>query len=198
MITIYTDGAFNPQQSVGGWAAIIVDENGNEKEYSGGVKNTTSQRMEVLAVLEGLFTLSKPTKVEIVTDSKYVSNSMNKKWLHKWVEESQFDRIHFDLWRILYNLDKMHDITIKWVKGHSGHYYNERADKLAKSEVKKIVGDKAPRGKKGSYYAVAKGRKVGIFSTWDECNKQVNKYKGAIFKKFDTEDDANMFISENS
>lgn len=192
MITIYTDGAYDYKQNVGGWAAIVVNEDGDEKEISGSVRNSTSNRMELLAVLQGLFTLSYPAKVTIVTDSKYVEESFNKGWLHKWIEESQFERPHFELWRILYNLEEIHDITIKWVKGHSGHSYNERCDKLATQEIKKVV-----EIGKVNYYAVAVGRKVGIFHTWDECNKQVLKYKGAKFKKFDNLKDAENFIKRN-
>lgn len=192
MITIYTDGSYDFKQKIGGWAAIIVDENGEETELSGNTKNVTSNRMELLAALQGLFTLSRPTKVQIVTDSKYVEESFNKGWLHKWVKESQFDRPHFELWRMLYNLDEIHDISMKWVKGHAGHTYNERCDKLATSEVKRVI-----EFKKINYYAVAIGRKVGIFSTWDECKEQTLKFKNAKFKKFDTHKGAEQFIERN-
>lgn len=192
MITIYTDGAYSYHNNVGGWAAIIVDQDSRESEITGSVRHVTSNRMELLAVLEGLFTLSQPTDVKVVTDSKYVEESFNKGWLHKWVEESQFERPHFELWRILYNLDKIHDIKIKWVKGHSGHHYNERCDKLASGEVHKIT-----RVKKKEYYAVAIGREVGIYNTWDECNKQVLKYKRAKYKKFDSHKKALQYVNGN-
>lgn len=190
MIKIYTDGAYNHKNKVGGWAAIIVDEHEKEKVIKGSVKNTTNNRMELLAVLQGLFTLSKPSKVKIFTDSKYVEDALNKGWLHRWVENEEFDRPNFDLWRILYNLEDIHDIQIEWVKGHSGHIYNERCDKLATQEVEKAAQDK-------KFYAVAVGRNVGIFDTWQECNKQVFKFKNAKFKKFDNEEAARKFIERN-
>lgn len=218
MITIYTDGSYVGNKRIGGWAAIIVDGD-KENVISGGTfhskengENITAQRMEVQAVLEGLFTLSKPSDVLIVTDSSYVCDTINKQWLNKWIAEADFTKKHFDLWRMIYNLLNIHNVKIERVKAHAGHHYNERCDTLAKEAAKRQLSKstyknanqdilnptkKAKRPSKKSkngFYAVAKGRKVGIFKTWNECKSQVDKYKGAKFKKFDTKEDAESFI----
>lgn len=231
MITIYTDGSYMEKERIGGWAAIIVD--GNEEEIiTGGTfhsknntENITAQRMEVQALLEGLFALSSPSEVLIVTDSSYVCDTISKKWLDKWMEEADYDKKHFELWRMIYNLTKIHDIKIERVKAHNGHYYNERCNSLAKQSAKeqllkpeykkanqdlfsllntvnKNTKSKSKKSTKSNstkegFYAVAKGRKVGIFNTWAECQKQVNKFKGAKFKKFYTKAEAENFIRLN-
>lgn len=193
MITIYTDGSCDMSKKIGAWATIIVDENGNETEITGKAKDTTSNRMELMAVMQGLFTLSKPSKVKVVTDSKYVEESVNKGWLERWIRDEEYDRPHFELWRMLYNLLNIHDITIEWTRGHSGHVYNERCDKLATAQMKSFKKEVL---NKKDCYAVAVGRKVGIFSTWNECQKQVNKFPAAKFKKFDNEEEAKAFINK--
>lgn len=225
MITIYTDGSYVEKERIGGWAAIIVDGD-KETVVSGGTfhsknnaQNITAQRMEVQAVLEGLFTLSSPSDVLIVVDSSYVCDTISKNWLVKWIDEADYDKKHFDLWRMIYNLTKIHNITIERVKAHNGHYYNERCDTLAKQAAKnqtlkpeyktankdlislltmadenKKAKRKAKKSSKEGFYAVAIGRKVGIFKTWNDCQKQVNKFPGSRFKKFDTKLEAENFI----
>lgn len=193
MITIYTDGSCDMSKKIGAWAAIIVDENGNETQITGQAKDTTSNRMELMAVLQGLFTLSKPSEVKIVTDSKYVEEAVNKQWLNRWIKDEEYDRPHFELWRILYNLLNIHDITIEWTRGHSGHEFNERCDTLATTEMKKF---KKEISKKKDYYAVAVGKKVGIYKTWNECKAQVDRYPGAKYKKFDNQLEAEHFIKK--
>ena len=233
MITIYTDGACQGNPGQGGWAAILVDEYNNETIISGNKKYTTNNHMELLAALQGMFLLTKPTKLTIVTDSKYVEESFTKKWYETWVEENQHERPNFELWRMLYNLKDIHTIEMKWIKGHAGHHYNERCDELATSEAKKITGftfdekvdkiipvkekklinkeEKKPLGKKNksksgtkkstgiekkTCYAVAKGRIVGIFDTWDECEEQIIGFSGAKFKKFEDRKKAQDFIDK--
>lgn len=227
MITIYTDGGCKGNPGKGGWAAILIDEAGEEFIVSGNKKYTTNNHMELLAVLQGLFMLTEPSKVIIVTDSKYVQDSFSKKWYERWIENEEIERPNYELWRMLYNLKDIHDIKIKWVKGHSGHYYNEKCDTIADREIKKLEGfDFSNKSEKlneniknvgktmkvndklkgkvkddceiGDYYAVAKGRKIGIFKTWGECELQVKKFKGAKFKKFNTEQEAKLFIELNS
>lgn len=234
MITIYTDGGCKGNPGKGGWASILIDEVGNEYIISGNKKYTTNNHMELLAVLQGLFLLAKPSKVVVVTDSKYVQDSFTKKWYERWIEEGEIERPNYELWRMMYNLKDIHDIKIMWVKGHSGHYYNEKCDTIASHEIKKIEGldfesktedkevdlkssivtdtNKSTTQTKinnvkqeikssceiGDYYAVAKGRKTGIFKTWGECELQVKKFKGAKFKKFDTKEEAELFIELNS
>lgn len=194
MITIYTDGSCDTSKGIGAWATIVVKENGEEIELTGNAKNTTSNRMELMAVLQGLFTLSKPSKVKIITDSKYVEEPVNKQWLNRWVKDNEVERPHFELWRMFYNLLEIHEIEVEWTRSHSGHLFNERCDKLATTEMKKFK--KTVMNKK-DYYAVAVGRKVGIVSTWPECQKLVLKYPSARYKKFDNERDANLYIEKN-
>lgn len=232
MITIYTDGSYVDKYKIGGWAAIVVEDD-KETVSTGGVfhskenaENITAQRMEVQAVLEGLFTLSRPSEVNIITDSSYVCDTISKGWLLKWIEEGDYTKKHFDLWRMIYNLMKIHKVTIERVKAHNGHYYNERCDTLAKNSAqnqintpeyikmygkvkikKKVKLPETPKNnefinrvetsKEGDFYAVAIGRKIGVFHTWHECQKQIHKYKGAKFKKFGFLSEAENFINEN-
>lgn len=199
-MTIYTDGAFNPNRNVGGWAAIIIDDNGNETILSGCIKNTTSNRMELLAVMKALFTLSKPTEVEIITDATYVATSFNKSF-KQWVEKSEYERPHFDLWNILYNLDQIHKLKFTWIKGHSGNSYNDRCDELAKAaiydnDVPNENKKKKSKKKKKGYYAVARGRSVGVFRNWIQCEQQVIRYGGSKFKRFDDIESAEAFVKK--
>lgn len=194
MLTIYTDGACKGNPGQGGWAAILVDDKNNEKIVSGNKKYTTNNHMELLAVLQGLFILSKPTRLTVVTDSKYVVESFNNRWYESWIENQEHDRPNFELWRMIYNLKDIHEIEMKWVKGHSGHHYNERCDKLASQEVQSIAGFSFAEQK--DYYAVAKGRTVGIFYTWTDCEKQVKGFKNGKFKNFKNLKDAQEFIEK--
>lgn len=227
MITIYTDGGCQGNPGKGGWAAILVKDD-KETVISGYKKYTTNNHMELLAVLQGLFLLTEPSVVNIVTDSKYVEESFNEQWYERWVENDEVERPNYELWRMLYNLKDIHDISMEWVKGHSGHHYNERCDELASIEMGKVGGfdfDKTIKSNKktkvgkekvevdkikletlvennkgytfGDYYAVAKGRKPGIYTSWIDCESQVKKFKGAVYKKFGTKEEAIEFIKNN-
>jgi ribonuclease HI len=134
-ITIYTDGACSGNPGPGGWGTIIV-YNEIEKELCGGEKNTTNNRMELTAVIEGLAALKEPCQVHIVSDSKYVTEAINS-WLKNWIKKG-FDKVkNPELWIRYVEVSKQHKITTEWVKGHSGHEMNERCDKLAVSQVRK-------------------------------------------------------------
>ena len=213
MITIYTDGSYDIKNNVGGWSAIISDEHGHEKTITGQEVDGTSNRMELTAVLQGLFTLSYPTEVLIVTDSKYVEDPINKGWLERWVKDNEIDRPHYELWRMLYNLLKIHKVTVKWVRAHADDEKNNRCDKLANNAMNdlkrkksgskppvtkptKVKKAKAKKSTANSYYAVAVGRKVGIVHTWEECSKLINKYSGAKYKKFENENEAKLYIQK--
>lgn len=101
-------------------------------ELTGWETKTTSNRMELLAAIEGLRSLKTPTEVTVITDSAYLLNTMRQKWYEKWfLEERETPRPNLDLWYLLVGLAEFHDITWIKVKGHSGDYWNERADKLA-------------------------------------------------------------------
>ena len=290
-VKIYTDGSYLEKYKVGGWAAIITSEHDEEITVSGGtfhspknMESINAQRMEVMAVLQGLLALTYPSEVKIVTDSSYVNDTISKGWLDNWVKKGDLSKKHLDLWMMIYNLSKIHNISSERVKAHSGHFYNERCDTLARNEafsqmelpeyksqlsntnsgpslfdltdnqdlnsldedtlpfsdelpfseitsknsqqkeenpfegeshleetlvlekediVNNSIAKKPAKRKKSKkktkkgFYAVAKGRNIGIYNTWGECQKQVNKFKGAIFKKFDTEEEAQHFINLN-
>ncbi len=134
-IDIYTDGAckFNP--GPGGWAAVLV-YNGHEKELSGGEKLTTNNRMELLAAINGLKILKEPCDVTLYSDSKYLIDSVEKGWVYSWREKGwkkpdKSPALNPDLWEEILKLIEYHKVGFVWVKGHAGHEYNERCDRLA-------------------------------------------------------------------
>lgn len=135
MVDIFTDGACSGNPGPGGWGTILRYGDA-EKEMSGGQDETTNNRMELTAVIEGLKALTKPCRVTIHTDSKYVMDGATK-WLDGWVKKgwktaSKKKVKNQDLWEVLYQEMKRHDLSWIWVKGHSGHPENERADELAR------------------------------------------------------------------
>ena len=137
-IKIYTDGACSGNPGPGGWGAIMVYGD-HEKELSGGEKDTTNNRMEMMAVIEGLSALKKQSDVQLYTDSKYVQNGVNE-WLagwkkRGWVSASKKPVKNQDLWERIDSLIHEHSVTFIWVKGHAGHEMNERVDKLAVAAV---------------------------------------------------------------
>jgi len=133
-VELITDGACSGNPGPGGWG-VILRWRGEEKEFYGGAAETTNNRMEMQAVIEGLSRLKRPCQVTITTDSKYVADGMTK-WLDGWkakdyrVKGGALRKNH-DLWKRLDELARPHDITWNWVKGHAGHADNERADQLA-------------------------------------------------------------------
>lgn len=134
-VRIYTDGACSGNPGAGGWGAIL-EYGENVKELSGGDISTTNNRMELTAVIEALKALNRPCEVIITTDSKYVSDSVNKGWLASWQRNgwrkaNKSPVLNVDLWEQLLPLLETHNITFVWVKGHDGHPQNERCDKLA-------------------------------------------------------------------
>ncbi len=141
-IEIYTDGACSGNPGKGGWAAVLVYKN-NEKEISGGEKETTNNRMELTAVIMALKALKEPCKVKLTTDSKYVCDAINKGWVYSWKSRSwkKADKkpaLNVDLWEQLLEQLDIHKVEFIWVKGHNGHKYNERCDRLAVEEYNKL------------------------------------------------------------
>ena len=138
-VTIYTDGACAGNPGRGGWCAILTaDKNGSrfEKEISGGEEFTTNNRMELLAVIGGLASLKRPCEVDVVSDSRYVCGAFNDGWLESWRRNgwrtaSRKPVKNEELWRSLDELVKRHSVSFHWIKGHSGHRYNERCDSVA-------------------------------------------------------------------
>lgn len=129
-VQLYTDGACRGNPGRGGWGAILVYGK-YEKEMSGGERETTNNRMELTAAIEGLGALKEPCRVTLYSDSKYLTDAYNEGWIYSW-EKSAFKKAkNPDLWQKLLVLTRMHEVTFVWVRGHNGHAYNERCDKLA-------------------------------------------------------------------
>lgn len=139
MINIYTDGACKGNPGPGGWGALI-NEDGNTKEIFGGETNTTNNRMEILAVIMALNeVVSSKNEITVFTDSKYVQNGINV-WILKWKNNgwktsNKKEVKNRDLWIELDILNEKLNINWIWVKGHSGHPENDRADFLANQGV---------------------------------------------------------------
>ena len=141
-VKIFTDGAArgNPE-GPGGYGAILqyVDQKGmlHEKELSGGYVKTTNNRMELMAVIAGLEALNRPCRVEVISDSKYVTDAFNKHWIDGWLKKNWKGASgpvkNVDLWKRLLKAAEQHKITFTWVKRHDGHPENERCDVLATS-----------------------------------------------------------------
>jgi ribonuclease HI len=138
MIDIFTDGACSGNPGPGGWGAILRT-GAHEKEISGGEPATTNNRMELMAVIRALDALKKPSPVTVHTDSRYVMDGATK-WLPRWKANGwkTADKKpvkNEDLWRELEVAVQRHDVAWRWVKGHSDHVENERADALARGAI---------------------------------------------------------------
>ncbi len=136
---LYTDGACSGNPGPGGWGAILV-AGSKEKELAGGEVDTTNQRMELQAVIEGLRALKRPCKVKVYSDSAYFINALEKKWYVNWRKNgwknSKGEAVkNRDLWEALLEEMARHQLSLQKVKGHSGHHYNERCDALARAAV---------------------------------------------------------------
>ena len=135
-VQLYTDGACRGNPGRGGWGAILVYGK-YEKEMSGGERETTNNRMELLAAISGLEALKEPCRVTLYSDSKYVVDAFLEGWVESWRshgwKRGKDELKNPDLWQRLYDLTKRHEVEFIWVKGHDGHPYNERCDTLATS-----------------------------------------------------------------
>ena len=134
-VDIYTDGACRGNPGPGGWGAVLVYE-GKEKEMSGGEASTTNNRMELSSEIAALSALRFPCQVTLTSDSKYLTDAVNRGWLRDWQKRGwkKADKspvLNVDLWQQLVELLRIHEVTFVWVKGHAGHPYNERCDALA-------------------------------------------------------------------
>ena len=142
IVEIFTDGACSGNPGPGGWGAILRFKD-QEKELSGGAQETTNNRMELQAAIEGLRTLKRPMRVAIHTDSTYVKDGITK-WIVNWKRNGWKTAAkkpvkNIDLWQALDDALSGHDVEWYWVKGHSGHLGNERADALARAAVPTVA-----------------------------------------------------------
>ena len=140
-VEIYTDGACKGNPGPGGWGAVIV-YGGAEKELSGGEAATTNNRMELIGAISGLGALKEPCEVTLYSDSKYLVDAVNLGWARSWksrgwVKADKKPALNKDLWQKLLELLEIHKVTFVWVKGHAGHSYNERCDRLAVAEAER-------------------------------------------------------------
>jgi ribonuclease HI len=134
VVEVYTDGACRGNPGPGGWG-VVLRSGGHEKELLGGEAQTTNNRMELTAVIQGLLALKRSSKVRVYTDSQYVQKGISE-WIHSWKRRGwrTADKKpvkNEDLWRRLDEAAAQHKVEWHWVKGHAGHPENERADALA-------------------------------------------------------------------
>lgn len=140
-IQIYTDGACLGNPGRGGWGAILIYKE-HQKKIFGGEKETTNNRMEIRAVIEALKILKKSSQITLYTDSIYVKDGITK-WIHGWKKNGWRNANrkpvkNSDLWQMLEDETVKHEIEWIWVKGHSGNYFNEIVDKLAREGAESI------------------------------------------------------------
>jgi len=141
-VVIYTDGACSGNPGPGGWGSILMYKD-IKKEISGGQPDTTNNIMELTAVIEGLKLLKHECEVEIYSDSAYVVNAFNNKWIYGWMKNnwktsSKEPVKNKELWEELFSLTKIHTIKFIKVKGHSDNEFNNRCDELAREAIKRL------------------------------------------------------------
>jgi ribonuclease HI len=143
-VTIYTDGACRGNPGPGGWGAVLMSGK-HIKELKGGDPATTNNRMELMAAIQALEALNKPCTVELHTDSKYVQQGI-KEWLQLWKARGWKTMTkgavkNDDLWKRLDQARLRHEVDWRWIKGHAGHEWNERADDLARQGMLEALGE---------------------------------------------------------
>lgn len=141
-VIIYTDGACSGNPGPGGWGAILMYQ-GNKKEMSGGARQTTNNIMELTAALEALKQLKFPCEVELYSDSAYLVNAFNQKWIEgwkkkNWTNSSKEPVKNKEIWQELDKLTNIHKVKFIKVKGHADNEYNNRCDELARNAIQKI------------------------------------------------------------
>lgn len=142
-VIIYTDGACSGNPGPGGWGAIL-SYNGVEKELSGGERQTTNNRMELMGVISALQALKEPCIVELYSDSKYVIDALSNGWAVSWsskgwIKSDKKPALNSDLWKTLLELTEKHELHYHWVKGHAENVHNNRCDALAVAERDKFA-----------------------------------------------------------
>lgn len=145
-VELYTDGACSGNPGPGGWG-VILKFNGHQKELSGFAAETTNQRMELTAAIQGLEALKVPCRVKLYSDSAYLINAFRQGWLEKWQANGWLNAQkkpveNQDLWRQLIELNRVHQIDWEKVAGHQDNISNNRCDELARSAIAKSTGGK--------------------------------------------------------
>ncbi len=145
VVDIYTDGACSGNPGPGGWGAILMYGE-HRKELSGGEKQTTNNRMELMAVICALKALKKPCKVNLYSDSAYVVNAFNQNWIigwqrNGWKNSAKVPVANIDLWQELLSLTNTHAVSFIKVKGHADNEFNNRCDELAVEQSRKFSED---------------------------------------------------------
>ena len=147
-VEIYTDGSSRGNPGPGGYGCVLkyVDTKGevHERELSEGFKETTNNRMELMAAIAGLEALIRPCDVKLYSDSKYLVDAFNKHWIDNWKmkgwKRGKNETVkNIDLWERLLKAKEPHNVEFIWVKGHDGHEYNERCDSLATSAADNVM-----------------------------------------------------------
>ena len=145
-VVIYTDGACSGNPGPGGWAACLLQGEGEHRRrrtVSGGEPHTTNNRMELMGVISGLETLRFPCGVTLRTDSEYVVNSVTKRWVYSWMAKGWIRDgkpvPNADLWQRLLPLLERHDVRFEWLRGHMGDEFNEICDALAVEESRRQI-----------------------------------------------------------
>jgi ribonuclease HI len=142
-VELFTDGACSGNPGPGGWAYILRHPgSGKETEHAGGERDTTNNRMELTAVIEGLRALKKPSRVDLYSDSQYVLNGL-KEWMDGWKKrgwkrKGNHPVLNIELWMELDELRRTHDLRMHWVRGHNEHPENERCDALAVAQIERF------------------------------------------------------------
>jgi ribonuclease HI len=147
-VVIYTDGACSGNPGPGGWGAILL-YGGHRKELKGGEAETTNNRMELMAAIQALGALKKPSRVELHTDSEYLKNGITG-WIHGWKKNGwrTADKKpvrNAELWQQLDEASRSHQIDWRWVRGHAGEPENERADELARDGMAPFLEPRRPK-----------------------------------------------------
>jgi len=178
-VTIYTDGAAEPNPGPGGYGVVLIYGT-KRRELSGGFRRTTNNRMELLAAIEGLAALKEPCKVVLHSDSRYLVDAMNEGWARRWQKRNwrrkgREPALNADLWERLICLCDDNDVDFRWVKGHAGNPNNERCDELATRAAARgdlppdesyerearPAGEEEPRGRKTNSLPTAKMTREG-------------------------------------
>lgn len=141
-VILYTDGACSGNPGPGGWGSILMF-GAHRRELSGGAPDSTNNRMELTAVIEGLRALKEPCAVALYSDSKYIIDAIEKGWAkgwrsRGWIKADKKPALNSDLWAVLLELCDYHTLSLHWVKGHSSNANNNRCDELAVAESKKF------------------------------------------------------------